>query len=874
MAVLTARTCIYILLENKLKQQIAYFFAFLTVQYSLALSAEARSVDIEDLLKRERLGTVIHDQSRDSLLYERVRPLGDMATSLPYWIMHEEAKKEILRVDLSKPERPMLLFEHERGRGYSFATPDAISPDGLYAAVVETYNGSRRLGVVELEGSAISFLDVDFGLSSPYAAKWTTDSKLVLIAREPGAEETTFSAVVQGARNRSLAQERSWGGLEPSSGVVGAGRFSHEPISPTTMKLLEFDPKAKSLRNLAHGVFLKFELSHDDRFVAVWEREFTGNRADDSRGLFAQGAWRQHVLVVNRLTGDAHRIEARAGEDLETLGWAHTRALLTVLSKRRTPGGADGQREHAVYDASSMSIRRTYYVFDPVQNTTWLELPEDLDTRYWASGPYWFGRSMFVALDADADADADGVWGVYDANRVFHEVFGGASYENVRPVALSEGSIFVLADGHLWAVSPEGKQTRIAFDFPLEYVATLSQLVGNQNQVTASVSDTEWGLLPDLSEILFKSRSDESEYVLQYNPTTEAVEVCFPYTDLEHILKALGGCSAVILANDFESGSRILYRTRSANTELAQFNQHLIGVQVTETALPLRTVGLADAEYADWLHLPPGANPDDSLQYPLVVVPYGGMTFPSDLRFHRQSYDAFDLWSVSPVAPTTLELLTARGYAVLRPSLPLSPVGKAADPMLEISSMVASALETALETGLIDPERLAVVGHSFGGYSVLSTIVGTDAFDAAIASAPISNFTDQYGEFFEYKRVGAASQSMNRLTNAWMFEYGQMRMAGAPWDNPKRYIRNSPVFSADKIDTPLMLIHGDLDFVGIGQSEQIYTALSRQEKDVLFIRYWGEEHRVSQPANQLDMWSRVFRFLEDNGVTPGPKVIQ
>ena len=88
------------------------------------------------------------------------------------------------------------------------------------------------------------------------------------------------------------------------------------------------------------------------------------------------------------------------------------------------------------------------------------------------------------------------------------------------------------------------------------------------------------------------------------------------------------------------------------------------------------------------------------------------------------------------------------------------------------------------------------------------------------------------------------------------------------------YIRNSPVFFADQVEDPVMLIHGDADSATLmTQAEEMFTALRREGKDALFVRYWGEEHTISQPQNQRDMWTRVFDFLEDNGVTPGPKSV-
>ena len=88
-------------------------------------------------------------------------------------------------------------------------------------------------------------------------------------------------------------------------------------------------------------------------------------------------------------------------------------------------------------------------------------------------------------------------------------------------------------------------------------------------------------------------------------------------------------------------------------------------------------------------------------------------------------------------------------------------------------------------------------------------------------------------------------------------------MGVPPWKDPERYIRNSPLFSADKIQTPLMLIHGDDDFVDVGQPQELFNALQRQGKDSVFVRYWGEGHTFGSPANIRDMWQRIFAWFDD-----------
>jgi dipeptidyl aminopeptidase/acylaminoacyl peptidase len=76
--------------------------------------------------------------------------------------------------------------------------------------------------------------------------------------------------------------------------------------------------------------------------------------------------------------------------------------------------------------------------------------------------------------------------------------------------------------------------------------------------------------------------------------------------------------------------------------------------------------------------------------------------------------------------------------------------------------------------------------------------------------------------------------------------------SAAPELRRYRYFRNSPIFFADRIETPLMIIQGDLDFVPIQQGEEMFSALHRLGKPVVFVRYWGEGHLNAGPANVAD----------------------
>lgn len=250
-------------------------------------------------------------------------------------------------------------------------------------------------------------------------------------------------------------------------------------------------------------------------------------------------------------------------------------------------------------------------------------------------------------------------------------------------------------------------------------------------------------------------------------------------------------------------------------------------------------------QYAE-LILPYGYVP--GTKYPTVVWVYAGdvNTGPNDRV--KRDVDSF----------LNLMLLTGHGYAVLIPSIPLSLAGLPGDPMLHLNDGVDPAVNEAVAMGIADPDRLALFGHSYGGYSVSGLITQSRRYRAGIAAMGFSDLVALYGGFdarYRYTHPNEAAFDPLYLESA------QGRMGVPLWADPERYVRNSPIFAADRITTPLLLIDGELDLFET-QNQEMFTALNRQGKRAEYICYLGENHYIKSPANILDFWQRAFSWLD------------
>lgn len=232
------------------------------------------------------------------------------------------------------------------------------------------------------------------------------------------------------------------------------------------------------------------------------------------------------------------------------------------------------------------------------------------------------------------------------------------------------------------------------------------------------------------------------------------------------------------------------------------------------------------------LLLPPGYQPGTRL--PLVVWVYGG-------EMGSTAVNSFDLAGMGPIF--NMQILATRGYAVLYPDTPLRE-GMA---MADLLQTVMPGVDAAIEQGYADPDRLAVMGQSYGAYCTLSLIAQTTRFKAAVITAAVQH-PDLFADY---------------LRSIGYYERGQGNMGGSIWEHRDRYLDNSPLFRFDRIETPLLIGQGGLDG-DLVPAEAIFTALERLGKPVEYRLYEGESHVITQRPNVIDFWRRRLEFLAEH----------
>lgn len=222
--------------------------------------------------------------------------------------------------------------------------------------------------------------------------------------------------------------------------------------------------------------------------------------------------------------------------------------------------------------------------------------------------------------------------------------------------------------------------------------------------------------------------------------------------------------------------------------------------------------------------LPP--NFDPAKKYPLIVYYYSGTTPTSRVL---GSHYPFPLYTAQGYVVYVLQPSGTIGYGQEFSARHLNAWGKrTADDIIEGTKKFCE------EHPFVNEKKIGCIGASYGGFMTMYLQTRTDIFAAAVAHAGISDITSYWGE------------------GMWGYSYNAVAAAGSfPWKNREIFVDQSPLFSADKINTPILLCHGLSDInVPVGESIQMFTALKLLGKPVELLTFTAEDHGIMNYARR------------------------
>lgn len=337
----------------------------------------------------------------------------------------------------------------------------------------------------------------------------------------------------------------------------------------------------------------------------------------------------------------------------------------------------------------------------------------------------------------------------------------------------------------------------------------------------------------DKTRNYWKDKSWEKNYkFLQKKFPGREVSFQSSTEDYSKFLIAISGDRYASESWFFDTKTQELIHQYTPRPELKAVEEHLAPMQ------PVKYKSSDGLEIPGYLTTPQGVEPKN---LPIVVLVHGGPKGPRDY------------WGYNPL----VQFLANRGYAVLQPNFRASGgYGKAFMNAGDLQwgklmqDDITWGVKYLIDEGIADKDRVAIMGGSYGGYATLAGLAFTpDLYAGGVDIVGPSNI------FTLLESIPAYWES------ARAFLYG---MVGDPETEEGRKLieEASPLFSADKIDKPLLIIQGANDpRVKKAESDQIVIAMRDRGKEVSYLLAEDEGHGFAKPVNQMAMYAETEQFL-------------
>jgi dipeptidyl aminopeptidase/acylaminoacyl peptidase len=827
-------------------------FALAAVWPSVASGQHKRPMGVDDLFALEQMSTVTASPDGEWLAVVIARARTSAEKYQRYASADDVDHSDVWLVPRRGGERRNITNGFADGSGY---WNPVWSPDGKRLAMLATKGAHRGRAFVYLWERATDTLrqltgrGVDLGAYGDknfvtYGMLWSDSTTLLCPVEPDDALPMGYQVMSFPFTKAATEWAKARRGLEPAVSVLESGRELNESERPTG-QLLALDVVSARSRPVADGNFRQLLVSPTRRHLALIAETGRIPPRPDRRIAYGdrfRELWRTRLLLLS-LDDGLKIVRVDSVIDPKLMGgdtphsWSPDGSSLAVIGKEHR----DDQTATGLWVVSALSgaARRV--------TTSALEV----SASAWSSG----GQLLALASSRSSyGTNGNSRFDWWAINRKAPDPARKLTAQlKVVPASLSptpsRNVMLGIAAGDLWSIDAR----------------------------TGAAKNVTHGFEPEIQEeawptgIQRKARYRTERIVRTRDQDLYGIE----WADSAVRLRPVPHPSTAASLVEYRAEQRLTAFTGikpdgtflwTGDGRSDRFEQRIaLNGQVAQIADARRMLieyrGTDGDRLSGLLLLPVGY--EQGKRYPLVTWVHPGRVVSDTTSF----FFVYDKQSVSSL---NVYPLISRGYALLIPSMPMPPDGDTGEPYLTLAKGVMAAVDKVVDIGIADPDRLALMGHSFGGYAVYSLVTHTNRFRVAVSFAGPANLFSAYGTLWPGQRYYDFAHE--ELFHPALSESGQVLMGNTPWGDLSRYVRNSPVYFADRVQTPLMIVQGDLDYVPIQQGEEFFTGLYRLGKKAKFVRYWGEGHTIETPVNTRDMWQRIFRWFDehlraDEGVT-------
>lgn len=225
--------------------------------------------------------------------------------------------------------------------------------------------------------------------------------------------------------------------------------------------------------------------------------------------------------------------------------------------------------------------------------------------------------------------------------------------------------------------------------------------------------------------------------------------------------------------------------------------------------------------------------------------------YPMIVNFYEKSSQELYEHQIPEAHRSTVDYhyYSSNGYVIFNPDV----YYKEGYPGEDAFNCVMPGVTQLISEGFIDEKHIAAQGHSWGGYQVAYLATRTNLFAAIESGAPVVNMFSAYGGI----------RLWSGRNRSFQYEHTQSRIGKSIWESPLRYLENSPLFTADKIQTPILIMHNEKDgAVPFSQGVEFFIALRRLEKKAWLLNYNEADHWPTVVRDKYDFQVRLAQFFD------------
>ena len=384
----------------------------------------------------------------------------------------------------------------------------------------------------------------------------------------------------------------------------------------------------------------------------------------------------------------------------------------------------------------------------------------------------------------------------------------------------------------IWQFAPDGKNAR-----------NLTEGVGRKEKTTlryVRLDPKERSIDPDKPMLLSADNEDTHDsgfYRDKVNSDAPPQKLIMAPKDFGSPTKAKDADVLIMTASRFDQFPD-LWTTNSTFREMKRVSNG----DAQRAAYNWGTAELVSFKNADGVPLKgillKPDNFDARKKYPMIVYIY-----------ERLSEGLHQFRNPGPGTSINPTYYVSNGYLVFMPDI-VYTIGYPGQSALKC---VLPGVQAVVDKGYVNENAIGIQGHSWGGYQIAYMVTQTNRFKAAAPGAVVANMTSAYSGI----RWGTG------LPRQFQYERSQSRIGGSLWEYPLRFLDNSPIFRADRVETPLLMIHNDEDdAVPWYQGIEYFLALRRLGKEAYLFSYNGEKHGLRKRINQKDYTRRLQEFFD------------